>query len=310
MMALIFLILPLWNRMFMEESIMNLTKKILTPLLLTVAASFYIPQATATPVIWETDFGDEIADLSGEDDEQAEVSLSFQFNFFGQEYEDFWVGTNGGVQADDDGAGAGADDDIDYDIWDDMGEFLDDESPIFMPFSTDLDLSSTGSIHFNDFGDRAVFTWNEVGTYEEDEHLVSFQMQLLSDGSIIFAYNGLLDNDDEDLLESLNEGILVGISASDDPDDPFTSDLNGGDFLAGTTVFELWCYDEVDSCDGFDGPMNTAFDLDQSNIIFTPEGDGFRVSSLVAQAVPEPSTLITMLLGLVALVSRKKVIGK
>jgi hypothetical protein len=285
------------------RDIMNLTSKILTTLLLNVAASFYITQVAATPIIWETTFGTELSQLSGEDDSEESISLSFDFNFTGNVYRDFWVGTNGGIQAYNIDSDAGDDDEIDYDIWEDMNEFLDDGSPIFMPFSTDLDLSSMGSIHFNDFGDRAVFTWNEVGSDEQEDHLASFQMQLINDGSIIFGYNGIFDNAGEGLLDSLNEGILVGISASDDPSGVGTSDLNGSDLLTDTTVFELWCYDAVDSCDGFGGSINTAFDLDQNNIIFTPEGNGFRVSSLTQ--VPEPSTLGIFLLGMIGLASRR-----
>jgi len=45
------------------------------------------------------------------------------------------------------------------------------------------------------------------------EHtLVSFQVQLLDSGTIIFAYNGILDGPGEDLIYSLDEGIVVGIS--------------------------------------------------------------------------------------------------
>lgn len=121
------------------------------------------------------------------------------------------IGTNGGLQLGD----LGDDNDIDYDNWDDLDEFLDDGGyPTIFPFETDLDIDE-GTIHFRDFGNRAVFTWNEVRAHNGPSNpgeLVSFQVQLLDSGTIIFAYNGILDGPGEDLIDSLDEGIVVGIS--------------------------------------------------------------------------------------------------
>ena len=57
------------------------------------------------------------------------------------------VGTNGGIQLGEDGD----DDDIDYDYWEDdyFDDFNDDGGfPVILPFGTDVDLSATGTIHF------------------------------------------------------------------------------------------------------------------------------------------------------------------
>ncbi|WP_281556916.1 hypothetical protein [Thalassomonas sp. RHCl1] len=274
---------------------MSRKTKLLASSLLLALTSVCSAQLSAAPLIWEDNYGAEITSLTGEDDEQVSVNLSFLFPFAGTSYNDLFVGTNGGVQMATTGGNAGNDDDIDYDLWEDMSEFIDDDTPVILPFNTDLDLTTTGTVHFNDFGDRAVFTWNEVGTHEEEEHLSSFQLQLLENGTIIFGYNGIFDGIGEDLVNSLSEGIVVGISASDNPT-VSRSDLNAGDFSTSTTVFESWCYDSADSCD-YGGPVNTAFDLDQSNIIFTPTADGFNVST-VASSVPEPVSLSMLLLGL------------
>ncbi|MGR3317755.1 MAG: PEP-CTERM sorting domain-containing protein [Candidatus Anammoxibacter sp.] len=154
-------------------------------------------------------------------------------------------------------------------------------------FNTDLDLTSTGTIHFNDFGDRAVFTWNEVGTNEDELALVTFQAQLLADGTIIFGYNGIFDGQGEDLIDSLDEGIVVGISPSLGFD-PGTTDLSAGtpfDLSLGTTYYEVWGWDEFD-------PFNDLFDLDQTNVIF----------SASSEPVPEPATVALMGIGIVGLI--------
>ncbi|MDF1860846.1 MAG: hypothetical protein P1U87_11580 [Verrucomicrobiales bacterium] len=90
---------------------------------------------------------------------------------------------------------------------------------------------------------------------------------MLANGTIIFAYNGLFDDPGEDLLDSLGEGIVVGISESTG-NDPGTSDLSAVPFSTmENTVYEVWYYDE-------DDPENSEFDLDMKNLVFTPMVDG------------------------------------
>lgn len=267
-----------------------------------------VNSAIAAPSIWESNYGNVLTDLTDTDDGNTEVDLSFLFNFAGTDYSNVFVGTNGGLQL----GSLGDDDEIDYDTWDDLDEFYADGAPTLFPFNTDLSLNATGTIHFNDFGDRAVFTWNEVGTFAEQEHLSTFQTQLLSNGTIIFGYNGILDGADEDLIDSLDEGIVVGISESDD-NDPGPSNLSGGPFIStATTIYEAWCYDEEDSCDNGEGATNDAFDLDMTNVIFTPLAEGgFTVSSIVSkspEAVPEPTSLLGLAaVSLLGFLGRRKI---
>ncbi len=250
------------------------------------ALLFCVP-ALATPPIWETDFGSEITGLTGDDDDEESVSLSFSFPFDGVDYSTVWVGTNGGVQL----GSRGDSGDIDYDFWSSMQLFVSDNAPSIGGFFSDLDLSTTGTIHFNDFGDRAVFTWNEVGTDENEEALLTFQIQLFADGTIILGYNGIMDDPSEDLLDDLGEGIVVGISAGRQasgtelgPTDLSTAQPPFN--VNSTEIYDRWCYDEADSCgynssdNGWPGPINTAFDLDQTNVVFTPTGEGSYLVSL------------------------------
>ena len=273
-----------------------------------IAALLSVP-AQAIPPIWEPSFGSELLTLTTQDDATTSVVLSFNFPYEAASYTTVHIGTNGCVQL----GSLGTDGDIDYDHWQYFEEFIDDSAPELCPLNTDLDLTTTGTIHFNDFGDHAVVTWNEVGTNQEATHLSTFQVQLWNTGRIVFGYNGILDGAGEDLLASLDEGIVVGITISDNVD-PGPVDLSNGPFSTGATAYERWCYDAADSCGvngsntGLPGPINTAFDLDQRNVIFDPlPGTGFTVSNAVdgagPTAIPTLSQWSLMVLGaLLALV--------
>lgn len=244
----------------------------------------------AQPAIWESDFGPALADLTGEDDGTTSVVLSFIFPYDGVGFTTVWVGTNGCVQL----GTLGTDENIDYDHWSYFEEFVDDGgAPELCAFNADLNLEETGTIHFHDFGDRAVFTWNEVGTYQSPDVPLSFQIQMEASGRVVFGYNGMFDGVDEDPLDDLDTGIVVGITSSDGVN-PGPSDLTNSPFPAGGTTYQAWCYDEANSCgysstemklakvDGvkppaapqggpsIPGPTNSSFDLDQSNVIFEP----------------------------------------
>lgn len=271
-------------------------------LALLVALQLGISPSFAQPPIWESNFGPAIASLTGEDDATESVSLSFSFPYDGVGYTAVFVGTNGCIQL----GSLGTDGDIDYDHWAYFEEFYDDAAPEICPINSDWDLDTNGTIHFNDFGNRAVFTWNEVGTYENEEALASFQVQIEQSGRIVFGYNGILDGPGEDLIDDMSEGLVVGITSSNGVD-PGPSDLTGGPFIAGGTVYERWCYDAANSCSegggssrskiagepkvrrlpgssptggGLPGPINTAFDLDQTNVIFAGRASVIEVPAL------------------------------
>jgi hypothetical protein len=243
----------------------------------------------AQPPIWDPTFGAELTELTGTDDDEVPVALSFPFPYEGFEYTTVFVGANPCVQL-----GTLGDDGSILEYWrffdlfyaDDDG--VGDPEPLICPFNTDTDLDLEGTVHFKDLGNRAVFTWNEVGTHEQPTHLLTFQLQLFDDGTIVFGFNGILDGEGEDLIESLFDGIVVGISLSDGtfptPEANPWDFSSGGPLLVGDTAYERWCGDTEDSCgeggdDGFEGPTNAAFDLDQRNVVFQPfPGGGFLVS--------------------------------
>lgn len=246
----------------------------------------------AAPPIWDTDFG---ADTGlQEDDDSINATLGFMFPFDGVDYDTIAINSNGGVSLGIADVFAG-DEYIDYDIWEESefeSDFTDFGNPVILPFLTDLDNGDgpVGTIHFKTDATTAVITWDGVATHENDiQAFVTFQLTLASDGSITFGYDGITG----DLVLDVDQGIVVGISngAGDTP--PGGSDLSAAvnaDLMT-TTVYEIWCYDEnmvvAGSCYDQTGtrPDNYGFDLDQTNVVFTPNGTGgYDVST----AAPPP----------------------
>ncbi len=252
----------------------------------------------AEPPIWDTDFG---ADTGlQQDDDDINVTLGFMFPFDGTDYDTVAIGTNGGVTLGIDGAFAN-DRYIDYDIWNDsyfVSDFSNLGNPAILPFSTDLDNGDgeppVGTIHFKTDDTTAVITWNGVATNQTDNApFITFQLTLASDGTITFGYNGITG----DLVNDLDEGIVVGVSNGLDETPPGSSDLSDSvnADVSAPTNYEIWCYNEDMAVDGScyisDGtrPDNYGFDLDQTNVIFTPNATGgWDISNEFAPPPPPP----------------------
>ena len=160
-----------------------MTMKLLIQSALALATSTLV---RADPPIWESSYGIELEDLTGRDDDEQEVALPFTFPFEGTGFDQMFVGTNGCVQL----GSLGDDNEIDFDMWEasNFHEFNDDGAPILCPFQTDLDLSSEGLIlvesrrYYQYRGgedDQVIVTWDEVGTNQEEEDLLTFQLELL-----------------------------------------------------------------------------------------------------------------------------------
>jgi len=223
--------------------------------------------ALAQPAIWESDFGTDLSDVTGEDDSSEMVTLSFDFSYGGNVYNDIYMGSNGSVGL----GGVGEVDD--YPSGD---EFLFTDSPVISPFWSDMSLSEEGTAYFNDFGDRAVFTWDSIGTYEDEYSSNTFQLQIFDDGKIIFGYNGIEDNTDS----YFDVDIYIGLTEGNLDSFPAEVDYSEGAFATGASVLEIFGYDDDD------------FDLDGTNIIFTPDGNGgYNVT------VPTPGAMTLLALG-------------
>jgi hypothetical protein len=221
--------------------------------------------ALADPAIWESDFGFALSDLTGEDDEIEMVTLSFDFAYAGMDYTEIHVGTNGSV-------GLGSEGDAD--TYPSGNQFINTNAPVIAPFWSDLD---DGTIYFNDFGDRAVFTWDRIGSYEDDSTSNTFQIQLFDTGRIVFGYNGIEDNNSDNFDTDIHIGLTEG-NLDVFPDEV---DYSAGFSTFENSILELFGYDDED------------FDLDQSNIIFTPNvgAPGYNVT------VPAPGAMGVLALG-------------
>jgi hypothetical protein len=231
--------------------------------------------ASAAPAIWESDYGSELTSLTLQDDVAEMVTLSFGFEYDGVVYTDLYVGTNGGIGL----GGLGEADD--YPSGD---EFADTSSPMLSPFWSDLDLDQIGNIYFNDFGDRAVVTWMGVGTYENKFASETFQVQVFNNGRIVFGYNGISEN----TTDNFDCDIHVGLTQGGVAELPVPVDFSDLPFASGPTVLDLFLYGE------------DPFDLDQTNIVFTPDGQGGYLI-----AVPTPGATGLLGLGLFASLRRR-----
>ena len=207
-------------------------------------------------IAFEPGLGAALATLTGADDAVEQVSLSFAFPFLGATFTDIFVSTNGNLSL-----GADADNVFDPTATD----LLNALAPTIAPFWSDMSLVSMGSVHFNDFGDRAVFTWNQVGSFESEFAPFTFQAQLFADGSITFAYDGIAD-----ILANLGENLVIGMSQGGSAADPGESDFAGSfpfNTAASGTVYEVY------------SAGSEPFDLDSTSFSFTPvSGGGFAVT--------------------------------
>jgi len=117
-----------------------------------------------------------------DDGESALISLDFDFPFFGETYEQFLVGENGGI-----GLAAG---EIHYINTSLPSQNIPQEA--LLPFWTDMHLSSGGSILYHGTSERLVVSWLGVPVWtglpgQEYQHQ-TFQAVFYPDGHVLFQY--------------------------------------------------------------------------------------------------------------------------
>lgn len=131
------------------------------------------------------------------------------------------------------------------------------EGPSINPLWMDLDPSSQGAVWFNTFPGRAVITWDNVPEYGGTVGM-TFQVQLLADGSITFWWDANCTS---------GAGIaLVGVSPGNNVVDPGASDLSATPVFTGT---EPTLYQQ------FDAFFGTPFDLAATSLHLIPSGTGW-----------------------------------
>jgi len=262
---------------------------------LSIAILLFLPLiAHSAPILWETDLGsslsvfkDSVGDLDKDEGKAGPISLSFSFPFPGHPTTAIFVGVNGGIHLKPQSAQIGCC------ISDNLeGRFYNRGQALICPFCSDLDLNGMGTVHFNDFGDHAVITWNQVGSFNNDAAPFTFQTQLFENGNIIMAWKGI----PLDLQADLGQGIVVGITPGDESSDPGERHFfPEAPFSAGTTIYETW------------GMPLGGFSLDNHALTFVskgPAGYNVRLDSLVA--VPEPGLVLLFGTGLVGLLAYRR----
>ncbi len=241
--------------------------------------AYLIGPLHAEPAIWEPDFGAELLTLSGADDSAENVVLGFEFPMLGETYTVVSVNNNGGVALGNDPGQALV---IQWHHWHRNSFQLDFTAvgfPSLVAFNTDLDQTSTGVVYFNDLGDRAVFTWDGVGTNRTPgAPFITFQIHLFADGRFAYAYQGI----EGDLIADLDEGIVVGFSDGSGAPPSGSVDFTASPMSVLATTYEIWCYNEdpagdpaASNCYEPGRDNNAGFDLDQEQtLLFEPDATG------------------------------------
>ncbi len=178
------------------------------------------------------------------DDGVQRVPLSFAFPFTGSTYTEVTISANGFLWLGGEGEGG---------CCTEQKESLVRDLPRIAPFWTDLDPSRSGDIFINDLGNRTVITWQNVPSYESGSDANTFQVQLFSDGAIVFVYDSITRP------HRFTMPVLVGVSPGEGRSLPGETSFGGPPF---DTVGELTVYDflEPGSCE----------EWTQSSVTFAP----------------------------------------
>ncbi len=107
------------------------------------------------------------------DDDFATVTLPFTFNFFGTDWTEIYVNSNGAVSF---GGPVNASGFYDPD------EFF-STTPKLLPLYADLDPGTQGTVYGDTFADRAVITWLAVTEFGNSGATNTFQVVLFADGT-------------------------------------------------------------------------------------------------------------------------------
>ena len=236
----------------------------------------------AQPPVWESQTGATLPGQALDNVNDGIVNLTFgsmSFPFAGKTYtgaDILNISSNGFISLGGDNGNGCCDGDPTALV---QGAF-----PRIAPLWTDLNpngVAGGGDIFINTFNDdddpaidRIVITFASGFSdcaYNACSALV--QVQLLEDGTIIFGYNGIVQNVNQ------TSDILIGLSPGNGAADPgntvFSTDVPFDSMLE-PTIYQL-----------FSPPQD--FDLDDTNLVFTPNGmGGFNVDDTLPD--PPPSS--------------------
>jgi hypothetical protein len=212
------------------------------------------PGTGGLPGIFEPNFGSVLTDpsIGRRDDAAGQIALGFAFPFRGQTFSNVEISTNGFVSLGGVNGAACCNGSVDAFLrgapriavaWYDLHPSGTDQSGQFIG----------GGLKFATFPGRAVFTWDAVPEFP-NRGSNTVQMQLLSDGRIVFGYGP---------LASEIHTVVVGITQGRGAADPGETDFSfAGSFTTGSqpTVYEFFAEGTID--------------LAGSNVVFTPNALG------------------------------------
>jgi FecR protein len=206
------------------------------------------------PPLWESNYGTPVAAFQGCDDCGTVLQIPFNFSFRGNSFNQINLSSNGFLFL---GTAPGG---STGDFTPSVAEFLSGPARVALMWA-DFFTPGGGSINYNNsFSDHVVITWDGVPFFPFNSPRNTVQMQLYSNGQIIFSYMTL-----NPLVTSASNTALIGITPGNGARDPgavnFASAISFNTGSQGT-VYEL-----------FQG-QGTQFGLDGMSFIFTPNGNG------------------------------------
>ena len=206
------------------------------------------------PPIWEPNFGPQVL---GCDDCTTNIALGFSFPFRGRTFTSAELSSNAFLSL----GGSNGQGCCNPFLRGFNSGFLDGAARISVLWD-DPDPRFGNGVRFNTFAGRAVVTWDHVPEFFGRGNN-TYQIQLLSDGRVIFGYMS---------ASQVTHSVLVGVTPGGGVSDPGSVNFSSAiPFSTGAvgTVYELFS-------------PNT-FDLTGTNLVFTPDGlGGWLVSNFLA----------------------------
>jgi len=166
-------------------------------------------QAGGPAFVWNdiSATGIHLDSLSNSDDGYEALTLAFDFPFFGQTYRSVYVGSNGYVTF---GSGSPSNNSAPL-----PGTVM--PGNIIAAFASDLDLSRSGDVYYEQQTDRLVVQFSNVARFAGDG-LATFQIVLKSDGTILLYYSELVGTVNQATVGVQNATRDVGLTIASNED--------------------------------------------------------------------------------------------
>jgi hypothetical protein len=251
-------------------------------ILLLLLCALIAPVSHAS-LIWDNNFGTQLVTANFLDQpggssnpsdglQTVQLDPQYKFSFQGSTYDSIIVTTSGFVWL---GASNQAQC-CDVGSFPDTINNFEDGPPRIAPGWADLRPDAGGGIYFNEItdslGSRTDITWANVATDPSDLANVTFQLQIYTNGQIIFSY---LNFDSASLGPNL--ATMIGLT-------PLFGDPHAVD------IFNLPQSSNSASVYDYLTTGGAGFNLDNQSIVFTPNGPGWNLTSTVP--TPEPATFL------------------